>query len=406
VIVGGLIGRDAALERVASLRREFTETAAELDRTGKFPTLNLKRLYDEGLAEILVPKFLGGSASDSGTTADLDILSEIITEIGAGESSTAQIWGVHTVVSRLIFSNLLNVPRDVKEKLAYEVLNEGARFSNSSAEGGKRRRAFETSAVRRGDAFVVNGVKLFNTGSEGAKYTIAPVISDDIDGGGLVYVLIPMSASGVIFHNDWDNMGQRGTASGTLTFNNVTVPERFHFSINGGPEAFSGPSSIFGLFFQTAINASILGIGFGAFESMCEHVRQWARPNLSTIDRAVEDPLNQWHAGRLSSQLAGARALQREASLQIWDVERASGRRPDASVQMMRAKFAINEAVLEACGQLHRLAGGRATSNKYRLDRFWRNARTLTVHDSIDVKLQQIGAFELEGTHPLPSMIS
>jgi alkylation response protein AidB-like acyl-CoA dehydrogenase len=73
---------------------------------------------------------------------------------------------------------------------------------------------------------------------------------------------------------------------------------------------------------------------------------------------------------------------------------------------MMRSKYAINESVLEATGQLHRLAGGRATGNKYRLDRFWRNARTLTVHDSIDAKLQQIGAFELEGKPPQPSMIS
>ena len=298
------------------------------------------------------------------------------------------------------------MPDDVRQELAQEVLNEGARFTNSAAEGGKRRRAFEASAVRKGNTFVVNGVKLFNTGSEGAKYTIAPVISDYVDDGGLVYVLIPMSANGVRPHHDWDNMGQGGTASGTITFEDVIVPERFHFPINGAPDAFSGPTSIFGLFFQTTINASILGIGVGAFEAMCEHVRRWARPNLPTIDRAVEDPLNQWHAGRLSSQLAGARALQREASLRIWDVERAGGRRPDASVQMMRAKFAINEAVLEACGQLHRLAGGRATGNKYRLDRFWRNARTLTVHDSIDVKLQQIGAFELEGTHPPPSMIS
>ena len=76
--MGALIGRNEALERAASLRLEFAETAADIDRTGKFPTLNLRRLYEEGLADILVPPNLGGSASDNGTTADLDVLSEII----------------------------------------------------------------------------------------------------------------------------------------------------------------------------------------------------------------------------------------------------------------------------------------------------------------------------------------
>ena len=69
-------------------------------------------------------------------------------------------------------------------------------------------------------------------------------------------------------------------------------------------------------------------------------------------------------------------------------------------IQMMRAKATILDAVLNTSGDLHRLAGGRATSNKYRLDRFWRNARTLSVHDGVDTKLQQIGKYELTGEAP------
>ena len=41
--------------------------------------------------------------------------------------------------------------------------------------------------------------------------------------------------------------------------------------------------------------------------------------------------------------------------------------------------------------------GACATGNKYRLDRFWRNARTLSVYDPIDTMAQQIGAFEIDG---------
>jgi len=398
--------RKDMLARARDLRREFSETAADVDREGLVPFDNLRRLGESGLARMLVPQKWGGLASDDCTTADLDLLSEILVEISAGESSTSQIWGVHTVVSRLILGDLLEIDPDLQRQLAAELLEEGARFSNSAAESGKQRREFTTTATRKGDHYIVEGVKIFNTGSEGSRYTIVPVISDGVPGGGLAYVLIPMDADGVKPHDDWDNMGQRATASGTVTFEQVAVPARFHFPIRGGPEAFFGPESIFGLFFQTSINSVILGMGFGAFDVTCEFVRKFARPNLPTIENAVEDPFNQWHAGRLSAQLAGARALLREASRSIWDFERQGGERGAVSVHMMRSKYAINESVLEATGQLHRLAGGRATGNKYRLDRFWRNARTLTVHDSIDAKLQQIGAFELEGKPPQPSMIS
>jgi hypothetical protein len=41
--------------------------------------------------------------------------------------------------------------------------------------------------------------------------------------------------------------------------------------------------------------------------------------------------------------------------------------------------------------------GACAAGNKYRLDRFWRNARTLSVYDPIDAMAQQIGAFEIDG---------
>ncbi len=398
--------RGDVLTRAVQLKAEFAKTAAEVDREGQWPEHNLKRIHEEGLGKFLLPLAWGGTASDDGATSDLDLLAEVITEISAGESSTAQIWSIHAVVTRLIFGGLLDVADSVKQQLAHEVLEEGARIANSVAEGGKQRRAFKTTATRKGDDFVVSGVKLFCTGNEGARYTIASVMSDAVPDNGMAYILIPTNTPGLRPHHDWDNMGQRATASGTITFEDVVVPGRFHFPIKGGPGAFSSPTSVFGLFFQTAINASILGMGFGALDAMCEHVRKFARPNMPTIDEAVEDPLNRWHVGRLSAALWAARAIQRESACRIWGVERTGNNRAEASVHMMRSKFAIIEAVLEASGQLHRLAGGRATHNKYRLDRFWRNARTLTVHDSVDTKLQQIGEYELEGVAPPPSMTS
>jgi alkylation response protein AidB-like acyl-CoA dehydrogenase len=401
--------RAAAWANALTLRAEFAATAAEVDRQGKTPHSNLARIHELGLTRLLVPAEMGGIASRPGLAADLELLTEILTELSAGESSTAQIWGVHVVVSRLIFGNLLEVDAGTQRRLLREMLDEGVRFSNASAEGGKQRRDFKTTASAAEGGFKINGTKLFNTGSDGARYTIAPVLLEgfkSVEEGGLTYMLIAMDSSGVKPHNDWDNMGQRATASGAITFTDVFVPKAFHMPIRGGAAAFFGPTSTFGLLFQLAINADILGMGYGAFDAILDAIRNYARPNLPTIERPAEDPLNRWHVGRLSALLAAARALQREASRMISEVELGRADRSAASAQMMRAKYLTNEAVLEVTGQLHRLAGGRATSNKYRLDRFWRNARTLTTHDSIDAKLQQIGAYEIDQVAPPATMIS
>lgn len=398
--------RIQTLARAEALRQAFAETAAQVDRAGEPPLDNLQALLDSGVSRILVPPRLGGAASSDHATADLDVLSEILVELGAGESSTAQIWSIHTIVSRLVFSDQLVIDPVLQQELATEVREGRLRFTNSSAEGGAKRGEFATTATRHGDHYLVEGTKIFNTGSVGAQYTIVPVVSDGVPGGGLAYALIPMDAKGVRLHDDWDNMGQRATASGTVSFDKVKVPARFMLDIKGGSETMFGPGSVAGLLFQTAVNSVILGLGVGAFEVACRYVRDFARPNLPSIDRAAEDPVNQWHAGRLSAQLAAARALLRKSAKMITDFERAGGDRGPVSVHMMRAKFAITEAVLESTGQLHRLAGGRATGNKYRLDRFWRNARTLSVHNSIDAKLRQIGAFEILGEPPPPSIIS
>ena len=50
--------------------------------------------------------------------------------------------------------------------------------------------------------------------------------------------------------------------------------------------------------------------------------------------------------------------------------------------------------------------GARATMERYRLDRFWRNVRTLTLHDPLDYKAREVGDWALNGRAPVPSHYS
>jgi alkylation response protein AidB-like acyl-CoA dehydrogenase len=56
--------------------------------------------------------------------------------------------------------------------------------------------------------------------------------------------------------------------------------------------------------------------------------------------------------------------------------------------------------------RIFEVMGSRATSARYRFDRFWRNARTLTLHDPLDYKVRETGDWALNRRFPTPSFYS
>ena len=65
-------------------------------------------------------------------------------------------------------------------------------------------------------------------------------------------------------------------------------------------------------------------------------------------------------------------------------------------------KVAAGRCALDVTGRMFEVMGARATSARYRFDRFWRNARTLTLHDPLDCKLREVGDWALNRRYPTP----
>jgi alkylation response protein AidB-like acyl-CoA dehydrogenase len=94
-----------------------------------------------------------------------------------------------------------------------------------------------------------------------------------------------------------------------------------------------------------------------------------------------------------------ALALQREAARQVATFAAGQEMGP-LLTHALRSKAARVDAALTTTQGMHELTGARSTANTYRLDRFWRNARTFSVHDATDVKLLMVGIYELTGKAP------
>ena len=78
----------------------------------------------------------------------------------------------------------------------------------------------------------------------------------------------------------------------------------------------------------------------------------------------------------------------------------SSEARDEASIAAGHAKVVTGEVALDIGQGIFRICGASATLEKYGLDRHWRNARTLTLHDPMDYKLRFAGDYTLNGRSP------
>jgi alkylation response protein AidB-like acyl-CoA dehydrogenase len=298
------------------------------------------------------------------------------------------IFVISSGVLRMIFDEHSEAPEATRQQVAREVLEEHIIIVGSHAEAGI---AGHVTSRKVDGGIVVNGTKSFNSGSGGARY--AHVLHTLEGEQGLHIALIPLIAPGVRLHHDWDNMGQRATVSQKITYQDTFVPDDWHWHIEFDPLL---------PLLSYVTNASItLGIGEGGFDAMLDYVRTMKRTLTPGWTDGSTDPLVRLRIGELSAQLAAAHALMREVSSSLELLEEGDDLRPPLAATM-RTHAICAEAAVTTANRLFELTGARSTANTYRLDRFWRNARTFSVHDPLEAKLNMVGGYELNGELALP----
>jgi len=227
-----------------------------------------------------------------------------------------------------------------------------------------------------------------------------------LTGEDFVSVSVPTNAPGVTRDDDWDGFGQRLSGSGTTRFDNVPVPSEYVLRRYAAGE--QRPESYISAFYQLFHLATLAGIARAVLRDASEFVqgrtRAFGVPGQSS---PKEDPLVQRVVGRLSS-LAYAAQTQVLAVAQVlqnvYEAERAGqaseAHYTEAEVRAFQAQQIVLEQVLEATTLLFEVGGASATSQSRRLDRHWRNARTLASHNPAIYRERALGNYYLNGISP------
>ena len=391
-----LSSTDEALRIAAALAADFEAGAAGRDADRTLPHEQVKALKDSGLLALSVPREFGG------LDAPATVLAEVFRLLAHADPSLAQIPHSHFVFLEAV--RLQGTPS--QQACFYQLVLDGALFANAQSERGPHPVDVDTTTlVREADGdYLLSGRKFYSTGALFADWVI--VRASLADGSGTApsastpkaLAFVPCDADGIDVVDDWDGMGQRTTASGTVSLVDVAIPCEHVVPFS---PIFATPTT-YGARAQLWHSAIDVGIATGALQAGVRQAER-ARPHFeAAVQTAADDPTLIAVADELTVTVRGAQALLTEAARQV-DIATAGltdTSAATASIAVAVAKVAAVRACLAASNGLFEFGGTRSAGASANLSRYWRDARTHTLHDPTRWKLQHIGRHTLSGTRP------
>lgn len=378
---------DAELDAVfAPIYAEIAAGAVDREVDRRLAHEEIRRLRAARFGALRVPVEFGGFG------ASVPQLFRQLIELAAAESNLPQALRVHFA---FVEDQLLAESGPAREQ-RLRAAAEGSLVGNAITEPGTGAvDRYRTRLSPSGDGWLLNGTKYYSTGSLYADHILVAADRD----GERVAVLVDAAADGVRQHDDWDGFGQRLTASGTTEFTEVVVASE---RVLGPGYGVAGPTYSTA-YLQLVQLAVLAGIAQRAEQDTREWVARRRRGYThSAADLPRHDPLVQQVIGQLSAAAFSARANVLAVAA-LLDEVLATGAQDEGALVAVelaaaQAQLSVIDTVLPATSRLFEVGGASIVSEGLRLDRHWRNARTISVHNPAIQKARAIGDHLLNGT--------
>ncbi|GAA1296736.1 acyl-CoA dehydrogenase family protein [Saccharothrix xinjiangensis] len=386
---------DEWLGRAREVAALLATDAVARDRAGATPHAEVALLKDAGLVTLLGPVGHGGGGQDW-TTAY-----RVIREVAAGDGSIGQLLGYHYLWSWA--ARLVATPAQVA------AVEEQATRERWFFGGAVNPRDDDLTITDEGDEIVFTGRKSFSTGGKVSDVTVLEGVLEGTDKH--VFAIVPSHQDAIAFNDDWDNLGQRLTESGSVEIRGVRVPwaqAAGYVDKEFRPRVYN---TLNVPLIQLVFTNFYLGIARGALSTAAAYTRDRTRPwpyAVDVKDRAVDEFHVLETYGDLQAKLWAAEALAERAAGLIEAINThpdtvTARERGEAAVVVAAAKLRAIDTGLEIGTRIFDVTGARATANGVGLDIFWRNLRTHSLHDPSAHKNAEVGRYALVGEVPEPT---
>jgi len=218
-------------EMVRDFADEVVRPLSEsIERDHRVPDEILAQLGELGLYGVAVPEEYGGSGM--GETG----LCIVMEELTRADFAVAVTFGAHASIGAMAV--LLGGSDEQKARWLPELATGRlqAAYALSEADAGSDPGSMRTTAVRDGDDWILNGEKVWITHGDRADIVAVYAVTDREKGshGGITAFLVPRESAGYAIGKAEEKMGQRGSTTVTLAFDDVRVPDANRLGAVGG----------------------------------------------------------------------------------------------------------------------------------------------------------------------------
>jgi alkylation response protein AidB-like acyl-CoA dehydrogenase len=351
--------------------REIAPHVMTWDEASTFPLDTVKKLGSMGLLGIIFPPEYGGAGLGYvDYVLAIEELSAIDGSIGITVAAHNSLGSNHIFLAGNEEQRRKYIPRVASgEWLAAWGLTEPG--SGSDASGAR------TTAVRKGDRYILNGNKTFITNGHYADVAVVIAVTDRSKGThGLSAFIVEKGTKGFRPGKKENKLGLRASDTSELIFEDCEIPAENLLGVEG--EGFVDAMRVLDGG-RISIAALALGIARGALDAATKYVKERRQ-----FGKAIAEFQGiQWKLADMATELDAARLLTQRAA-----VLKDAGRKVTRESSM--AKLFSSEVAVRICNDAVQLFGGYGFIKDYPVEKFYR-----------DVKLCTIG----EGTSEIQRMV-
>ena len=357
---------------------EVAPLASKIDHDGEIPKDLVKKLYENGFMGSYIPEELGGAGMDYMSYAI------IVEEISRGCASTGVLVSAHT---SLAMWPILKYGTDAHKKKYLPRMASGeviGCFCLSEPNAGSDPGTLSTTAVDKGDHYVLSGTKNYITNGKDAGVAIVMAKTEkSTDHKGITAFIVETNTPGFQVQKLEDKLGIRGSTTAQIWLDNVKVPkENIIGEIGKGFKV--ALSTLDGG--RIGIAAQALGIAEAAFR----YAKKYSTQRIQFGKPISELQAIQFMLADMSTSIAASRLLIAHASyLKDNDLP--------YSKEAAQAKLFASEACMNITTKAIQVLGGNGYTKEYPVERHFRDAKITEIYEGTsEIQRIVIAANELK----------